>query len=86
MTAASPADWAACLSLGTAVSTAAAVPVLLWVDADYVLVPDWRVLGDRLLVEVTNARQAAADVRRAAAVSLAALLLILSAPAPEATR
>lgn len=86
MTAASPAEWAACLSLGTAVSAAAAVPVLLWVDADYVLVPDWRVLGDRLLVEVTNARQAAADVRRAAAVSLAALLLILSAPAPEATR
>jgi hypothetical protein len=86
VTAASPADWAACLSLGAAVSAAAAVPVLLWVDADYVLVPDWRVLGDRLLVEVTNVRHAARDARRAAAVTGAGLLLLLSAPTVEVTR
>ncbi|MFI2761333.1 hypothetical protein ACH5A3_21065 [Streptomyces echinatus] len=86
MTASSLADWAAFLSLGAALSAASAIPFLLWVDADYLLVSDWQAVGDRVLVEATNLRHAAQGARRKAAVTVAALLLLLSAPAPEATR
>lgn len=86
MTAASLSDWAAFLSLGISLSAAASIPVLLWADADYLLIEDWQAAGDRVLVEATNLRHAAQDARRAAAVSVAALLLLLSAPTPEATR
>ncbi|GGW15864.1 hypothetical protein GCM10018980_51170 [Streptomyces capoamus] len=84
--AATVADWAACLSIGISASAAVSLPVLLWADADYLLVKDWQAVGDRVLVEATNLRHTAQDAGRAAAVSVAALLLILSAPTPEATR
>lgn len=83
---ASSSDWAAAVSAAVAVCSATAIPFLLWVDADYLLVKDWQALGDRVLVEVTNARHALLDARRTAAVTAAALALILSAPAPEALR
>lgn len=80
------ADWFAFLSLGLSLSAAGAVPVVLWVDADYLLVDDWQAVGDRLLVEIVRARQAARDARRRAAVTVAGLLLLLSAPTVEVPR
>ncbi|WP_030344888.1 hypothetical protein [Streptomyces sp. NRRL S-1022] len=84
--AAAVADWAAFLSLGVSASAAVSLPVLLWADADYLLIKDWQAVGDRVLVEAANARHAAQDARRAAAVSVAALLLLLSTPTAEVTR
>jgi hypothetical protein len=96
-----PAEWAQMLSLATSGYAALSVPYFLTVDADLAdfdprpglarLVESGRL--DTLLIAVANtkhdARTAAARVRhipRDAAISLAALLLLLSAPAPEATR
>ena len=81
MSAASLSDWAAFLSLGLSLSATASIPFVLWVDADYLLLPDWRVVGDRLLVETARARHTI----RTAPVSAAALLMLLTA-APEAIR
>lgn len=78
---ASLSDWFAFLSLGLAISAAGAIPVVLWVEADYLLVSDWQSLADRVLVEVVRARH----TLRAVPVTAAALLLLLTA-APEATR
>lgn len=86
MTAASLCDWAECLSLGVSLSAAASIPLLLWVDADYLLVKDWQAVGDRVLVEATNLRHTAQDARRTAGLTVAALLLLLSAPTAEVTR
>ncbi|WP_225825670.1 hypothetical protein [Streptomyces naphthomycinicus] len=79
-------DLAAFLSLGAGVSAAVSLPFVLWVDADYLLVENWQAVGDRVLVEVTNLRHATRDARRSAAVTVAALLLLLSAPTAEVTR
>ncbi|MFF7946961.1 hypothetical protein [Streptomyces griseorubiginosus] len=96
-----PADWAQMLCFATSGYAALSVPYFLTVDADLTdfdprpglarLVESGRV--DALLVAVANAkhsaRTAAARARhipRDAAISLAALLLLLSAPGPEATR
>lgn len=86
MTAVSLSDWVAFLSLGTAISATAAIPFLAWVDADYLFLPDWQPVADRLLVEATRAHHAAQDARRRAAVTVAGLLLLLSAPTVEVTR
>lgn len=64
-------DLLAFLSLGTAVSAVFSLP-LAWVDADYLLLPDWQPLGDRLLVESRRA------VDTAQALWTAALLLPLT--------
>lgn len=75
-------EWAAVLSLAVSLSAGIAMPFLLWVDADYLLVADWQAVRDRVLVEVTNARLSVRD----AAISLAALHMLLSPAAPEASR
>lgn len=67
----------AAVSLATSVYFAACVPLLLRVDDP--VWPSRRELGDRLLVEIVRARGTAADARARAALSAAALLLILSA-------
>jgi len=79
-------DWAAFLSLGTAIGAAVSIPFWLWVDADYLLIEDWQPLRDRALVETTRARQTARHARQQAAVTTAGLLLLLSAPTAEVTR
>jgi hypothetical protein len=86
MSAVSSSDWLAFLSLGLAVSAAGAIPVVAWVDADYLFVSDWQAVGDRLSVEIVRARLTAGDARRDAAVTVAAFLLLLSAPSVEVTR
>lgn len=75
MASVSLSDWFAFLSLGLSISAAGAVPVVLWVDADYLLVSDWRAVGDRLLVESRRA----IDTVRAVPVTAAALLMLLTA-------
>lgn len=82
----SVSDLLAFLSLGTGIAATFAVPFLLWVNADYLLVADWQVVGDRLLVESRRAVDAACVARRRAALSTAALLLLLSTPTTEVTR
>jgi hypothetical protein len=77
VTAATLADWAAFSCLGLSLSAAGAIPVVLWVDADYLLVDDWQAAGDRLLVETTRARDFCRD---------AAALVILLTTSPEAAR
>ncbi|MEV6833566.1 hypothetical protein AB0N17_03385 [Streptomyces sp. NPDC051133] len=82
MAAVSLAGWAAFLSLGLSISAAGAIPVLLWVDADYLLVADWQAVGDRVLVEIVRASHTV----RAVPVTAAALLMLLSPAAPEVAR
>jgi hypothetical protein len=82
-----PAEWLAFLSLGLSLTSAAASPVLLLVDADHFAWPDCRPLlesraGDWLLVEVVTAKAALRD----AALSAAALLMLLTAPKKGALR
>lgn len=94
MTAASPADWAAFLSLGTAIPAAALAPWLLLLDADLAdfdprpaldrLARSGRI--DPLLLAVANAKHDAREARRWAAITVAALLLLLTAPTAEVTR
>jgi hypothetical protein len=96
-----PAEWVAFLSLGLSISSAVSIPFWLFVDADLAdfdprlavrrAVESGRY--DRLLCAAANAKhdtRAAVDrARRAprdAAISAAALLLLLSPAAPEATR
>jgi hypothetical protein len=74
------------LSLGISLSATAAIPFVGWVNADYLLVADWQPVRDRLLVEVVRARHTAVEARRAAAVTAAGLLLLLSAPTAEVNR
>lgn len=69
----SVSDLLAFLSLGLGVAAAFGLP-LAWVDADYLLLPDWQPLGDRLLVE---SRRAQDNVR--------AFLLLPSTPTTEVT-
>ncbi|MFI1165564.1 hypothetical protein ACH4UM_18605 [Streptomyces sp. NPDC020801] len=98
--AASLTDWAAYLSLGTSISAAVSIPVHLFVDAersDFNPRPMLlRALESGRLDPLLNvACNAKADTRAAvawacslprdAAISLAALLMLLS-PNPEATR
>lgn len=78
-----PSEWAAFLSLGTAIAAAVSIPFWLWVDADYLLIEDWQPLGDRALVETTRARHTVCRARQQAAVTAAGLLLLLSAPTAE---
>ena len=86
--AASLSHWFAFFSLGLSLSAAGAVPVVAWVDADYLLVADWQAVGDRLLVEIVRVRQTACAVRRAASGAVTALLLLplVSAPTVEVNR
>lgn len=101
MTTHTPADWAAFLLLGTGVYAAGAAVVLLIADADLAdfdprpvvrrVVESGRV--DPLLIAVpavkADARAAVQAVKatpREAALWLAALLMLLSLTAPEATR
>lgn len=96
-----PAEWVAFLSLGLSISSAASIPFWLFVDADLADFDPRPALAravesgryDRLLCVVANAKYdthaAVARARRApgdAAISAAALLLLLSPAAPEATR
>jgi hypothetical protein len=96
-----PAEWAETVSLAIAAYGSLSIPYFLLVDADLADFDPrpavHRALEsgalDPLLNAVcnakTDARTAAAKARhipRDAAISLAALLLLLSAPAPEATR
>jgi hypothetical protein len=81
-----PAEWLAFLSLGLSLTSATASPFLLLVDADHFAWPDCRPLlesrtADRLLVEVVTAKA----VLRDAALSAAALLMLLTAPTKGAT-
>ncbi|MEU0207410.1 hypothetical protein [Streptomyces canus] len=97
----SPAEWTQMLCVATSGYAALSVPYFLTIDADLAdfdprpglarLVESGRL--DAVLIAVANtkhgARLAAVRVRhlpRDAAISLAALLLLLSAPGPEATR
>ncbi len=98
----SPAEWAQMVSLAVGVWGACSVPYFLTVDADLADFDPRpavsRAVGsgavDGLLIAVANvkhdARSAAAQVRhipRDAAITVAALLLLLSVPsASEATR
>lgn len=88
------ADWAAFLSLGVGGWAACAALLYLVVDAD---LQDFdprpavaRVLEsgrvDPLLIAVASARYCARTAVRDAAVSVAALLMLLVPSAPEATR
>jgi hypothetical protein len=82
-----PAEWLAFLSLGLSLTSATASPFLLLVDADHFAWPDCRPLlesraVDRLLVEVVTAKA----VLRDAALSVAALLMLLTAPTKGALR
>jgi hypothetical protein len=91
VTAASPADWAAFLSLGTAISAGVSIPFFLFVDADLAdfdprpaldqLARSGRI--DPVLNAVANAKHDAREVRQRAALTVAALLLLLSAPTVE---
>lgn len=96
-----PAEWAAFLSLGLSISSAASIPFWLMVDAvpaDFNPCPRLaRAIEsghyDRLLCAVANAKHdthaAVSRARRTprdAAISAAALLMLLSPAAPEATR
>ncbi|MFI5687833.1 hypothetical protein [Streptomyces sp. NPDC051636] len=94
MSAHSPAEWVAFLSLGVGGYAALSVPYFLLVDADLAdfdprpamsrLVESGRL--DPLLVAVANVWH---DVRlslREAAVSAAALLMLLSPASPEGAR
>ncbi|MGW5430413.1 hypothetical protein ACWET9_24855 [Streptomyces sp. NPDC004059] len=93
MTAVSLADWAACLSLGASISAAVSIPFWLFVDADLAdfdprpavrrAVAAGRL--DPLLIAVANTRHDAHAAIRQAAVTAAALAMLLTA-APEATR
>ncbi|MFE9448372.1 hypothetical protein [Streptomyces sp. NPDC006739] len=77
MAAASLSDWAAFLFLGLSISAAGAVPVVAWVDADYLLVADWTPLTDPVLVETARLRDALRDVGRDAA---ALVILLTTSP------
>ncbi|QCX81117.1 hypothetical protein C9F11_37670 [Streptomyces sp. YIM 121038] len=73
----------AAVALATSAYATASIPVLLLVDDP--VWPSRRELietraGDRLLVEIARARHTAAGARTRAALSGAALLLLLSAP------
>lgn len=84
MSAASSADWLSAGSLGVTAIALIALE-LAFVDADLAYFDPRPLLGrarDRVLVEAVNARLA---VQRAA-LSLAALLMLLTSNAPEATR
>jgi hypothetical protein len=81
-----PAEWLAFLSLGLSLSSATATPYFLLVDADHFAWPNYRPLlesrtADRLLVELVTAKA----VLRDAALSAAALLMLLTAPTKGAT-
>jgi len=81
------AEWAAFLSLGLSMASATATPYFLLVDADHFAWPNVRPLlesrtADRLLVELVNAKATARD----AALSAAALLMLLTAPKKGALR
>jgi hypothetical protein len=81
-----PAEWAAFLSLGLSMASATTVPFVLLVDADHFAWPDCRPLlesraADWLLVELVNAKATVRD----AALSAAALLMLLTAPTKGAT-
>ncbi|MFE7236133.1 hypothetical protein ACFVAF_37075 [Streptomyces sp. NPDC057596] len=89
MPAASPADWAAFFCLGTSITAAASIPVLLFADAKPSDFDPRRLLntdaGARLLVEVTRAKGTASEATRDTALTAAALLALLT-PSPEVTR
>lgn len=93
MTAVPLADWAACLSLDAGISAAVSIPFFLFVDADLAdfdprpAVRRTVAAGrfDPLLIAVANARHDAHAAVRQAAVTAAALAMLLTA-APEATR
>lgn len=78
-------EWAPALFAGLGLSALAAIPFLLWVDADYLFRADWQPVRDRLLVETVNARHTAREARYRTAVTAAALLLLLSTPTTEVT-
>jgi hypothetical protein len=94
VTAASLTDWAACLSLGTAITAGVSIPFWLLVDAELADFDPRPALGrlvrsgriDPVLNAVANARHDAREARRRAAITVAALLLLLSAPTVEVTR
>lgn len=81
------AEWFAFLLLG--VSAAALVQlVVAFADAELAYFdarPALRTAGDRLLVEAVRAKDSVLNFPRDAAISLAALLLLLSAPPKGAT-
>jgi hypothetical protein len=77
------AEWAAFLSLGLSMASAATVPFVLLVEADYWAWPNWRPLAHRvtesdrldpLLLVVGPAWAAVCDAAR----DLAALLILLT--------
>jgi hypothetical protein len=77
-----PAEWAAFLSLGLSLTSAAATPYFLLVDADHFAWPDCRPLlesrtADRLLVELVNAK---ATVREACLNTAALIVLLTTSP------
>jgi ABC-type phosphate transport system auxiliary subunit len=88
VTAASPADWAAAGSLGLSAIGLIAL-ALAFADADLAYFDPRRLLdtdlGGRLLVEIARAKHTVRDASRDAAVSAAALLMLLTA-APESAR
>lgn len=95
MSAHTPAEWVAFLSLGLSISSAVSVPFWLFVDADLAdFDPRPRLARaiesgryDALLIAAANARHdthaavaRARHIPRDAAISAAALLLLLTAP------
>lgn len=86
MSAHTPAEWAAVFGGAAGVFTVLSTPVLL-LDHELPSLPrpEWLRLvenpvGDRLCVEIVNARHAVHEFPHRAALSLAALLLLLSGP------
>lgn len=79
-----PAEWAAFLSLGLSGAAIWSGLFLLFVEADYWAWPDprpaVRTVGDRVLVEVVNARLAVRD----AALWLVALSMLFTATPGDA--
>jgi hypothetical protein len=88
------AEWVAFLSLGVGGYAALSVPFFLLVDADRADFDPRPALAravesgrlDPLLVAVVNARHDARDALREAVLTAAALLMLISPAAPEATR
>lgn len=81
-----PAEWAAVFSGAAGVFAVLSTPVLrLDHEMPHLPHPEWSRLienpvGDRLCVEIVNARHAVHEFPYRAALSLAALLLLLSGP------
>lgn len=90
MHAASPAEWLQMLSLAVGIHGAYSAVWFLLVDADLADFDPRRLLatpaGERAVVAVFNAKADARAAAQRAALSAAALLMLLTSNAPESVR